>query len=48
MFLLKLICCLGGAVVLAAGVTGFEKWVESRPIVEEKESPFYIVKRIFD
>lgn len=48
MFLLKVICCIGGAIVAAGGVTGFEKWIESRPLVEEKDSPLYIVKDLSD
>lgn len=41
-FLLKLICCIGGTIILAGTVTSFmERW-EKRPIVEERERPFYI------
>ena len=46
MFLFKLICCFAGTLVFAAGVTGFENWLNSRPIVEEKEPPFYITKQL--
>lgn len=41
-FLLKLICCVGGSIILAGAVTAFMKRWEKRPIVEVKETPFYI------
>lgn len=41
-FILKLICCIGGAVVLGCGITGIMEWWRYRPIKEEKERPFYI------
>jgi len=44
LFLLKLICCVGGTIILAGGITAFmERW-ENRPIVEERECPFYITR----
>lgn len=42
LFLLKLICCVGGTIILAGAVTAFMKRWEKQPIVEVKETPFYI------
>lgn len=48
LFLLKLICCVGGTFILAGTVTAFmERW-EKRPIVEVKETPFYITRTYED
>lgn len=43
-FLLKLICCIGGTIILEGAVTSFMEWWEKRPIIEEREPPFYITK----
>lgn len=48
LFLLKLICCIGGTIILAGGITAFmERW-ENQPIVEEQDHPFYITKTYKD
>ena len=44
MFILKLICCIGGAFILAGVVIAFMNWWEAHPVVEENESPFYITR----
>lgn len=45
MFILKLICCLGGTAILAGGITTFINWWEKRPIVLDSNGPvFYITK----
>ena len=45
LFLLKFICCIGGTVILAGGVTAFETWLEKKPLIEEKDQPFYLQRR---
>lgn len=42
MFILKVLLCMGGAVVLAAAVTGIEAWFEKHPVKEEKSIPLYL------
>lgn len=42
LFLLKLICCIGGAVILAGITTAIENWNDKHPVVEEKSTPCYI------
>ena len=42
MLFLKLICCIGGTIILAGGVTAFMEWWKRQPIIEERERPFYI------
>lgn len=44
LFLLKLICCIGGTIIVAGGMTAFMNWWEKQPIMEAKESPFYITR----
>lgn len=46
--MLKFICCIDITLVLACVVTIFVRWWEKRPIIEEKESPFYITKTYED
>lgn len=46
MFILKLICCVGGTFILAGVVTAFMNWWEAQPVVEEKSTPLYIKKEI--
>lgn len=48
LFLLKLICCIGGTFILAGAVTSFMEWWEKRPIIEEREPPFYITRTYED
>lgn len=47
-FLLKLICCVGGTITLAGRITAFMNWWEKQPIIEEKEPPFYITRTYED
>jgi len=42
LFLLKFICCIGGAALLAGLTTAIEAWNDKRPVVEEKSIPLYI------
>lgn len=44
MFILKLVCCIGGTIIMAGCVTAFMNWWEARPVVEENEPPFYITR----
>jgi len=44
MLILKLVCCIGGTIILAGGVTAFMNWLEVHPVVEENEPPFYITR----
>lgn len=44
MLILKLVCCIGGTVILAGVITAFMNWWEAYPIVEENEPPFYITR----
>lgn len=42
LFSLKLICCIGSAVILAGITTAIEVWFDKHPPVEEKSVPCYI------
>lgn len=44
MSLLRIIFCLIDTALLARGINLFMHWWENRPIVEEKEHPFYITR----
>lgn len=48
LFLLKLICCISGTIILAKAMNEFMRWWASRPITEEKEHPFYITRTYED
>lgn len=48
MFMLKLICCIGGVFILGGVITAFMSWWDKRPIKEEKERPFYITRTYKD
>lgn len=42
LFLLKFVCCIGGAALLAGITTAIEVWNDKHPVVEEKSVPLYI------
>ena len=42
MFILKILLCMGGTIILAAAVTGIETWLEKHPVKEEKSVPLYL------
>lgn len=42
LFLLKFVCCMGGAAILAGTTTAIELWFDKHPPVEEKSVPCYI------
>lgn len=42
MFILKILLCMGGSIILAAVVTGIETWFERHPVKEEKSVPLYL------
>jgi len=48
LFLLKLICCVGGTFICAGVVTAFMNWWRKQPIVEEYQTPFYITRTYKD
>lgn len=48
MFLLKVICCIGGTIILAGDVETFMRWWARQPIVEVKEPPLYITRTYND
>jgi len=46
MFILKLVCCLGGSFLAAIAMELFMNWWQSRPLTEEKSVPLYITKKL--
>lgn len=48
MFILKLICCIGGTIILAGGVTAFMNWWENRPVVESTEGPIFYISKSYE
>lgn len=44
MFILQIIFCLIDTALIGWGINLFMNWWENRPIIEEKERPFYITR----
>ena len=42
LFLLKLICSIGGTFIVAGCVTAFINWWEKQPLKEERSVPLYV------